>query len=70
VAAAHEGILLITDKGFAGRDFEQLLAGYSITLLRPSRKDEQAQCRLEHHDRWRDQLQSVSPARDGFSYDL
>jgi hypothetical protein len=34
--------LLISDKGFAGRDFEQLLAGYSITLLRPSRADEQA----------------------------
>jgi Transposase DDE domain len=42
VTAGHEGILLITDKGFAGRDFEQLLAGYSITLLRPSRADEQA----------------------------
>src|SRR5438046_3827153 len=39
VVAAHEGILLITDKGFAGRDFEQLLAGCSITLLRPSRAD-------------------------------
>jgi Transposase DDE domain len=42
VVAAHDRILLITDKGFAGRDFEQLLAGYAITLLRPSRKDEQA----------------------------
>ena len=42
VVAGHDGILLITDKGFAGRDFEQLLAGYAITLLRPSRADEQA----------------------------
>ena len=42
VVAGHDGILLITDKGFAGRDFEQLLAGYSITLTRPSRADEQA----------------------------
>jgi hypothetical protein len=42
VAAWHDGILLISDKGFAGRDFEQLLAGYSITLLPPSRADEQA----------------------------
>ena len=42
VVAGHDGILLITDKGSAGRDFEQLLAGYSITLLRPSRADEQA----------------------------
>jgi len=41
VVAGHDGILLITDKGFAGREFEQLLAGYSITLLRPSRADEQ-----------------------------
>jgi hypothetical protein len=42
VIAGHPGILLISDQGFAGRDFEQLLAGYSITLLRPSRADEQA----------------------------
>ena len=27
VAAGHDGILLISGKGFAGRDFEQLLAG-------------------------------------------
>ncbi len=40
VAAAHDGILLISDKGFAGRDFEQLLGGYGITLLRPSRRRE------------------------------
>jgi hypothetical protein len=42
ITVAHDGILLITDKGLAGRDFEQLLASYSITLLRPSRADEQA----------------------------
>ena len=35
VAAAHEGILLITDKGFAGRDFEQLLAGYRSPCCGP-----------------------------------
>jgi DDE family transposase len=40
--AGHDGILLISDKGFAGRDFEKLLAGYGITLLRPSRKREKA----------------------------
>jgi hypothetical protein len=39
--AEHGSILLISDKGLAGREFEQLLAGYSITLLRPSRADEQ-----------------------------
>ncbi|MFY1679235.1 IS982 family transposase [Streptomyces sp. WMMC905] len=42
VAAHDDGILLISDKGFAGRDFEQLLADQGITLLRPSRKREKA----------------------------
>lgn len=42
VAAQHEGILLICDKGFAGKDFETLLGEYGITMLRPSRKDEKA----------------------------
>jgi hypothetical protein len=42
VAAGHNGILLICDKGFAGRDFETLLGEYGITMLRPSRKDEKA----------------------------
>ena len=28
VVAGHDGILLITDRGFAGRGFEQLLASY------------------------------------------
>jgi hypothetical protein len=40
VAGAHDGILLICDKGFAGRDFETLLSEYGIRMLRPSRKDE------------------------------
>jgi hypothetical protein len=38
----HDGILLISDKGFAGRAFETLLEEHGVTLLRPSRKDEQA----------------------------
>lgn len=42
VAAEHDGILLISDKGFAGRTFESLLGEHDITLLRPSRKDEKA----------------------------
>ncbi|MCZ0975898.1 IS982 family transposase [Streptomyces albulus] len=42
VVAEHEGILMISDKGFAGRDFEQMLAEQGITLLRPSRKREKA----------------------------
>ncbi|MEG8181833.1 IS982 family transposase [Nocardia terpenica] len=40
VLAEHEHILLISDKGFAGKDFERLLADYGIELLRPSRKKE------------------------------
>jgi hypothetical protein len=38
----HDGILLISDKGFAGRAFETLLEEHGITLLRPSRKDAEA----------------------------
>ncbi|MGW1802469.1 IS982 family transposase [Streptomyces sp. NPDC001984] len=38
----HDGILLISDKGFAGRAFETLLEEHGITLMRPSRKDEKA----------------------------
>ena len=41
VAAEHRGMLLITDKGFSGREFERALSEeHHITLLRPSRKDE------------------------------
>ena len=42
LAAARPGLVLITDKGFAGRPTEADLAGRGITLLRPSRKDEAA----------------------------
>jgi hypothetical protein len=39
--ADRPGLLLITDKGFAGKTFEQQLRSeHGITLLRPSRKDE------------------------------
>jgi len=34
------GLLLVGDKGFAGRDFERLVAGYGARLLRPDRADE------------------------------
>ena len=42
LAAARPGLVLITDKGFAGRETEADLAARGITLLRPSRKDEAA----------------------------
>lgn len=36
----RRGLLLITDKGFASKTFEQALSADGITLLRPSRKTE------------------------------
>src|SRR5258708_36710848 len=42
LATARPGLILITDKGFAGRVTEADLARCGITLLRPSRKDETA----------------------------
>jgi hypothetical protein len=41
IVAERNGILLISDKGFAGKRFEKSLSEVGITLLRPSRKDEQ-----------------------------
>ena len=38
----RQGLLLITDKGFASRTLEASLSADGITLLRPSRKDEAA----------------------------
>ncbi|WP_131764968.1 IS982 family transposase [Candidatus Protofrankia californiensis] len=38
--AARDGVLLISDKGFASKPFERALAEWGITLMRPSRKDE------------------------------
>ncbi|HEX5543302.1 MAG TPA: transposase [Micromonospora sp.] len=42
VVAEHDGILLISDKGFASKTFERHLAEQGIELLRPSRKREKA----------------------------
>ena len=44
LAAARPGLILITDKNFAGRLTEADLARCGITLLRPARKDEPARC--------------------------
>ncbi|MFI6457469.1 IS982 family transposase [Streptosporangium amethystogenes] len=40
--AEREGILLISDKGFASKPFERALAEQGIELLRPSRRKEKA----------------------------
>ena len=42
VVAEHDGILLISDKGFPSKPFERLLAEQGIEPLRPSRKQEKA----------------------------
>jgi len=34
------GLIILADKGFAGREFEQLVAGYGASLMRPDRADE------------------------------
>ena len=34
------GLVILADKGFAGRDFERLVAGYGAVLARPDRADE------------------------------
>ena len=39
--ALRPGLILIGDKGFAGREFEDLVtAGFGLRLVRPDRKDE------------------------------
>jgi hypothetical protein len=44
--ARREGLLtggeiIVSDKGFAGEEFEQIIASFDATLIRPDRKDEQ-----------------------------
>jgi hypothetical protein len=39
-ARLRPGLVILADKGLAGRDFEQLVAGYGAVLLRPDRADE------------------------------
>jgi hypothetical protein len=41
------GLVILADKGFAGQEFEQLVAGYGGRLLRPDRLDEPLR-----HGRW------------------
>jgi hypothetical protein len=38
--ASRQGIILITDKGFSGKDLETLLTERGVDLLRPARKKE------------------------------
>jgi hypothetical protein len=51
------GLLVLADKGFAGRDFEQLVAGYGAALARPDRADEPH--RFGSLGRWRQWIEST-----------
>ena len=51
------GLVILADKGFAGRDFEQLVAGYGASLLRPDRADEPR--RHGSLGRWRQWIEST-----------
>ena len=51
------GLRGLSDKGFAGREFEQLLASHGAVLLRPDRAD--APHRLGSLGRWRQRIEST-----------
>jgi Transposase DDE domain len=51
------GLRILGDKGFAGRDFEQLVATHGAVLLRPDRADEPH--RLGSLGRWRQWIEST-----------
>jgi hypothetical protein len=51
------GLVIVADKGFAGRDFEQLVAGYGAILVRPDRADEPR--RHGSLSRWRQWIEST-----------
>ena len=56
-ARLRPGLVILGDKGFAGRDFEQLVAGYGARLLRPDRTDEPH--RHGSLGRWRQWIEST-----------
>jgi hypothetical protein len=51
------GLVILADKGFAGQDFEQLVAAYGASLLRPDRADEPR--RHGSLGRWRQWIEST-----------
>jgi hypothetical protein len=51
------GLLIVADKGFAGREFAQLVVGYGAWLLRPDRADEPR--RDGSLGRWRQWIEST-----------
>jgi hypothetical protein len=64
--AHRRGLLLITDKGFAGKRFEQSLHDdHGIVLLRPSRKDEIARSGESMLKKVRQLIESVNDTLKG-----
>jgi hypothetical protein len=51
------GLVIVADKGFAGRDFAQLVTGYGAVLVRPDRADEPP--RHGSLGRWRQWVEST-----------
>jgi Transposase DDE domain len=51
------GLVILADKGFAGKDFERLIAAHGAVLLRPDRADEPH--RLGSLGRWRQWIEST-----------
>jgi hypothetical protein len=56
-ARLRPGLVIVADKGFAGADFEQLVAAHGAVLLRPDRADEPR--RYGSLGRWRQWIEST-----------
>jgi hypothetical protein len=65
VLAGRQGILLISDKGFAGKDIERFLAEQGIELLRPARKREKARYGQALLKKVRQLIESVNDTMKG-----
>jgi hypothetical protein len=63
--ASRTGIVLITDKGFAGKDVDRLLAEQGIDLLRPARKGEKKRWGASVLKRIRQLIESVNDTLKG-----
>ena len=61
----RQGLLLITDKGFASRALEASLSADGITLLRPSRKEETARTGEPMLKKVRQLIESVNDTLEG-----
>ncbi|WP_326715706.1 IS982 family transposase [Streptomyces sp. NBC_01474] len=65
LVARREGIVLISDKGFASKPFEKALAEQGIELLRPSRKREKQRYREPILKKVRQLIESVNDTLKG-----